>query len=265
MESKRIKIDYSPVQISKKTQDMLEKVEQKKNIIQQKRPFEGEILRQVREFYKIDLVWSSEALEGNSLTIGETKVLLEDGITVGGKTLKDVLRTYGHGEAYDYMFSLLHQKTLTIQEICEMHKILLGKERPEIAGIYKPYDNFISGSQYTTIPKEKVFEEMERLGKWMKENENIMHPLIYAAELHRKLVYIHPFQDGNGRAARLAMNTKLIQNQYLPCLISPAIRLDYNNALEAGRRGQRDQFIYVIAEAEHETEKDFGRYMNIDL
>lgn len=265
MESKIIKIDYSPLSLSKNTHDMIQKVDQKMKIIRCKRPFEGEMLRQIKDFYKIDTVWSSEALEGNSLTIGETKVLLEDGITVAGKPLKDVLRTCGHGEAYDYMFTLLHNKKLTIEEICTMHKILLSKERPDIAGIYKPVDNFISGSQYTTIPKDQVPQEMERLAEWMNENENTMHPLVYAAELHRKLVYIHPFQDGNGRTARLAMNTKLIQNSYLPCSISPVIKLDYNNALEAGRRGERDNFIYVIAEAEHETEKDFGRYMNIDF
>lgn len=265
MESKIVTINYSPVNISKKTQEMIEKVDEKRKIIQTRRPFEGRMLKQVSSFYKIDTVWASEAIEGNTLTLGETKVLLEDGITVGGKPFKDSLKTAGHGEAYDYMFSLLQNDTLSIQQIFKMHKLLLGKEDSEIAGRYKIKENMITGSMYSTIPIRKLEEEMKKFEEWMHKYEHSMHPVLYAAELHRMLVYIHPFQDGNGRTARLAMNAKLIQNGYLPCPVSPAVKLEYNEALEIGRAGERDAFIYVIAEIEHETQKDFGRYMDIDF
>lgn len=265
MEVKKIMIDYSPFELAGETNALLQEVERKQSIIALRKPYEGIMLRQVQEFYKIETVWSSEAIEGNTLTVGETKVLLEDGITVSGKPLKDVLRTSGHGEAYDYMFSLLGHHTVSIEDICNMHRLLMQKENADIAGYYKTEDNFISGSNYTTIPKEQVEGEIERLLCWMERYEHTLHPLVYAAELHRKLVYIHPFQDGNGRTARLAMNTKLIQNGYLPCSIAPVVKLDYINALEAGRRGERNQFIQFIAEMEHETEKDFGRFMNIDF
>ncbi|MCM1158465.1 MAG: Fic family protein [Bacteroidales bacterium] len=255
MEIKEIVIDYSPVRLNDDTKHKIDKVDKAKTEISKKRPFEGALLKQVKDFYRIDVVWSSEALEGNTLTISETKVLLEDGITVSGKPLKDALRTYGHGQAYDYMYDLMSVKTLTIENIMHIHRLLMEKEQVEIAGKYKTVENFISGSSYTTVACDDLEEEMKRLSTWMEENENRMNPIEYAAELHRKLVYIHPFEDGNGRTARLAMNTKLIQNGYLPCVIAPVHRLDYNNALEAGRRGERNQFIELIAEIELETQR----------
>ncbi len=266
MDIKEIVINYSQeIHLSNDVNTLLYEIDRKKHIIQRKRPFEEPYLRQVKEFYKIDNVWASEAVEGNSLTLSETKILLEDGITIAGKPVKDILRTCGHGEAYDYMFSLLENKLLTLDDICYMHKLLMQKEDGKIAGIYKQYENFVSGSSYTTIPSEQVEDEMNELADWMNVCRDKLHPVVYAAELHRKLVYIHPFADGNGRTARLAMNAALIQNGYLPCPIAPVIKLEYNNALEAGRGGRTEDFIRVIAEAEHETLKDFGRYMHIDF
>lgn len=265
MDIKEIVIDYSPIELGKATKYNIDKTGKAREAIRKKRPFEGAALKQVKDFYRIDLVWSSEALEGNTLTISETKVLLEDGITVSGKPLKDALRTYGHGQAYDYMYDLMNEKTLTIENIKQIHRLLMEKERIEIAGRYKTMENFISGSSYTTISCNNLEKEMNRLSIWMEENENKMNPVEYAAELHRKLVYIHPFEDGNGRTARLAMNTKLIQNGYLPCVIAPVHRLDYYNALEAGRRGEREPFINLIAEIEFETQKDFMRYMHMEI
>ena len=265
MDVKEIVIDYSPVELSEDTRNKIYKTERMKQEISRKRPFEGALLKQVKDFYRIDIVWSSEALEGNTLTLDETKVLLEDGITVSGKPLKDALRTYGHGHAYDYMYDLMNENTLTIENIKRMHKLLMEKDNVEIAGKYKTVENFISGSSYTTISCSDLEDEMKRLSNWMEENEKVMNPVEYAAELHRKLVYIHPFEDGNGRTARLAMNTKLIQNGYLPCAVAPIHRLDYNNALEAGRRGEREQFISLIADIEFETQKDFMRYMHMQM
>lgn len=266
MDVKKVVIKYESNEfLSNDVSSILNEVDRKKTIIQRLRPFEEPMVNQIREFYKVDNVWASEAIEGNSLTLGETKVLLEDGITASGKPIKDVLRTCGHGEAYDYMFSLLKNRTVTIEDIKFMHKLLLQKEDEKKAGVYKKYDNFISGSQYTTIPAGEVENEMRKLQKWMQECEESIHPVVYAAELHRKLVYIHPFADGNGRTARLTMNAKLIQNGYLPCPVAPVNRLDYINSLETGRNGNTEDFIRLVAEIENETLKDFGRYMNVNF
>lgn len=262
---KQIVIDYSDYELSNETVKQLKKADLCNEVIKKKRPFEGEMLKIIQDFYRIDTTWSSSALEGNSYTISETKVILEEGITVAGKPLKHTLEICGHGDAYDYMFSLLHQDGIRIKEIGTIHQYLMQKEIGNEAGKYKTEENLITGSDYSTIGVEQVKCEMEKLEEWMEQKKHRMHPIQFAAEVHRKLVYIHPFCDGNGRTARLVMNGILIQNGYLPCVISPVIRLEYIQALEAGRNGKNNEFIRLIAEAETETEKDFIRGMHLDM
>ena len=262
---KQIVLDYSEYKLSSEADKQLKKADLCQQEIQKGRPFEGKMLETVRDFYRVDTTWSSSALEGNSYTISETKVMLEDGITVGGKPLKHTLEICGHAEAYDYIFSLVKNSSISIEDICMIHQHLMQKEIGVNAGKYKTDENLITGSEYTTVGVKQVGYEMERLGKWMKQNGGRMHPIWFAAEVHRAIVYIHPFSDGNGRTARLAMNAILIQNGYLPCVIPPVMRLDYIQALEAGRNGKRSKFIEFVAEAETETEKDFIRGMHMKM
>lgn len=262
---KEIKLDYNKYKLDQETVLQMRKMDMCNEVIREHRPFEGDMLKQIRDFYRIDTTWSSSALEGNSYTISETKIMLEDGITVGGKPLKETLEICGHGDAYDYIFSLMHQNELHLEEICKIHEYLMQKEIGNNAGKYKTSENLISGSRYTTIGVKAIPYEMNRLEQWMQANRTIMHPVQFAAEVHRALVYIHPFSDGNGRTARLVMNAILIQNGYLPCVIPPVLRLDYINALEIGRDGRKSEFIRFIAEAETETEKDFIRGMHMAM
>lgn len=260
-----VKIDYADYNLNLETKEQLKKAELCQKSIAKHRPFTGKMLATIKNFYRIDVTWSSSALEGNSLTISETKVLLEDGITVGGKPLKDTLEICGHGEAYDYIFTLLTRKGITLHEINNIHKLLMQKQVGDEAGKYKTMNNMITGSAFPTVPVKRVKSEMEKLEKWMMEMNGKVHPVQFAADAHRQLAYIHPYSDGNGRTARLVMNALLIQSGYLPCVISPAVRIDYINALETGRSGEKSEFIRVIAEAVTETEKDFIRYMDMQM
>lgn len=241
-----------------------------KREIEKSRPFEGEMLDEIRSFYRISTTWASNALEGNTLTIGETKILLEEGITVGGKPLRDTLEACGHADAYDYMFSLLHNDGVTVEDILTLHHFFYQKIDIQNAGQYRSIPVRISGSEIILPPASKIPAEMDKLDRWIRENEHTMHPVAYAAELHRRFVEIHPFKDGNGRTARLLMNVAFIQNGYLPCVISPQLRLEYLQALEAahdvpGRKGQPEKFISFVAEMETETEKDFIRSMGLEM
>ena len=102
---------------------ILEQIDQYKAALDKERPFEGEMLKQLRDYYRIGLTWSSNAIEGNTLTISETKVVLEDGLTIGGKPLRDIYETTGHGEAYNYMFSMIKEKNITIEQIRNIHRL----------------------------------------------------------------------------------------------------------------------------------------------
>jgi len=226
------------------------------------RPFEGDMLKKVKEFYRVSTTWSSNALEGNTLTESETKVLMEDGLTAAGKPLKYALEALGHGKAYDFMFSLLETNQIKETEIRELHKLFYFHIDSDSAGNYRKEPVFISGSQYPVSPAEDIEKDMYELCTWIEKDREKQHPIEFAARLHKKFVFIHPFLDGNGRCARLLMNTALIQAGYLPCIIPPVLRNEYIASLERAHRDDTD-FIHFIAEVEYETEKDFLRLLNI--
>ena len=242
----------------------LEKLALYQSAINELRPFEGEMLKQIKDFYRIGLTWTSNALEGNSLTESETKVLIEDGLTVGGRPLRDMFEAVDHAKAYDYMFTLLRNKEITEKDILYLHKLFYQNIDAGFAGRYRDILVFISGSNYPVTRVENIQSEIEDLCKWIKIKRNEHHPVEFAAILHKKFVFIHPFKDGNGRVARLLMNTALIQDGYLPALIPPILRTDYISLLEKAHIDDKP-FINFIAERELESQKDFLRLLHIPL
>lgn len=261
-----IKINFSnDIELTRESASHIERAELCRDVICDNRPFTDKKLKSISDFFRTPITWSSNAIEGSTYTMGETQTLLEYGTTIHGKSLKETLEICGHAEAFDFMMQLSKQKGIKSSDICHMHALIYEKADKQMAGTYKKEQNFITGSNYTTIKPADVPKVMEQLEKWIEHNYDTLHPLVLAAEAHRKLVYIHPFDDGNGRCARLCMNVLLLQNGYLPCSISPALRLDYINSLEAGRSGNINEFIRFIAETETETEKDYMRALDIRM
>lgn len=234
-----------------------------KKEIDKYRPFEGYMLNQLKAYYKIGLTWSSNALEGNTFTESETKVLLEDGLTVGGKPLKETFEVIGHGKAYDYMFTLLEGKSITEEHILFMHKLFYEDIEPSYAGIYRDINVIISGSNYPVTDYRNIQSAMNILIEWIKNDRHNYHPVEFAALLHKKFVFIHPFKDGNGRVARLLMNTALIQDGYLLAIIPPILRNDYIALLEKAHIDDKP-FIEFIAERIEESEKEIMRLLHIE-
>lgn len=226
------------------------------------RPFEGEMLDQIKEYYRIGLTWTSNALEGNSLTESETKVLLEDGLTVGGKPLRDVFEAVDHAKAYDFMFTLMKNRRIDEPAVLKIHELFYQNIEPAYAGRYRDVQVIITGSHYPTAAPEKIQSEMDGLFAWVKRERDGMHPVAFAAELHKRFVFIHPFKDGNGRVARLLMNLALIQDGYLPAVIPPVLRRDYIPLLERAHRDDRD-FVEFIAERELESQKEILRLFHV--
>lgn len=242
--------------------DVFQNIDDKKNIIDKHRPFEGAMLKELQNYFRIGLTWSSNAIEGNTLTISETKVLLEDGLTAGGKPLRDTFETIGHAAAYDFMFSLLNSKSITENNILTMHNLFYKKIDSENAGKYRIKNVFITGSEYSVCEPEKIENEMEKLMDWISDNRGRYHVVEFAALLHKKFVFIHPFIDGNGRLARLLMNTALIQDRYMPALVPPVLRAEYISLLERAHENDRD-FINFVADRVLESEKDVIRLLNL--
>lgn len=227
------------------------------------RPFEGEMLSKLKSYYKIGFTYSSNALEGNTLTMSETKILLEDGLTVGGKPLKDTFEALGHARAYDYMFTLLGNRSITEQDTLTMHRMFYREIDDANAGKYRKEEVFISGSSYPVTAAADVPREMTDLFHWAATERDKFHPVAFAAELHRRFVFIHPFVDGNGRLARLLMNTALIQDGYMLAVIPPLLRQEYIDSLESAHQNP-EPFREFVAARVLESQKEIMRLLHIE-
>lgn len=233
-------------------------------VLDERRPFEGEILKQLKDYYRIGLTWSSNALEGNTLTESETKVLLEDGLTVGGKPLRYTYEAIGHAKAYDFMFTLLKHRNITERDILTMHQMFYENIEKEYAGKYRDMEVFISGSKYPVTETKCIQAEMDGLFHWIVTERGKLHPVMFAAQLHKRFVFIHPFKDGNGRIARLIMNTALIQDGYLLAVIPPVLRHEYIDLLEKAHKDDKP-FEQFIAERVIESQKEVMRLLHVPI
>ena len=244
--------------------DIWYKIDLIKDEISKCRPFEGDMLKQLREYYRIGLTWSSNALEGNSLTEIETKVLLEDGLTIGGKPIRDTLEAVGHSRAYDYMFGLLGKRRLTVDDMKLFHYLFYQTIDAKKAGVWRDVPVIVTGTDYLFPDPAEIDTLMEDFAAWIDKERDTMHPVRFAAMLHLKFVSIHPYIDGNGRVARLAMNAALIQDGFLLAVIPPVLRVDYISAIRSYQRnGHADTFCGFIAERVHESEKEIMRLLHI--
>ena len=238
--------------------DLYKKIDFYKIAIDKLRPFEGDLFTQIKNYFRISLTWSSNALEGNTLTEVETKVLLEDGLTVGGKTLLEIFETLGHANAYDLMFTLLSRHKITEADTLAMHRALYKNIDGKAAGRYRDRPATIIGSQYPAC----LPDEMKNLFSWAVNERDHYHPVLFAAQLHKRLVFIHPFADGNGRLARLLMNAVLIQDGYMLAVIPPKLRQEYVSLLEQAHRDDRP-FMAFIAERVLDSEREMIRLLHI--
>ena len=233
--------------------DYFKELDEKKKLLDSKRPLPKETLKSLEENFKIQLTYNSNAIEGNTLTLKETKVVLE-GITIGGKTLREHLEAINHSEAVDFLETLINENTeLTEFGIKNIHAIVLNAIDSDNAGRYRTENVIISGA--THIPPDAVVvpELMEKLIYRYDQWKEKYHPIVVAALLHAEFVKIHPFIDGNGRTARLLMNFEAMKNGYTPIIIKSKNRIQYYEALDKGAiTGDYTDFIKIVAKEENE-------------
>jgi Fic family protein len=225
------------------------------------RPLSPHAVKQLKEYYRIGLTYTSNAIEGNSLTETETKIILEDGITIGGKSIKEHQEAIGHSEAYDLLYTLSKYKTITEKDIKKLHRIFYYRIDESNAGDYRKAAVFISGTDYIPPQPEKVPALMKQLSEQIPTMREKYHPVEYSALLHGDFVTIHPFVDGNGRTARLLMNLALLQESYVITLIPPILRAEYINTLKDYNKGKTKAFINFISAMVYESQKDYLRLL----
>lgn len=224
------------------------------------RPFDENTVKQLKQYYKISLTYTSNAIEGNTLTESETKVIIEDGITIGGHPIREIQETLGHSKAYDFIYTLINKTDITEDDILTIHKLFYEQISTEYAGKYRDKKVIISGTTYEPPLPDKIPDMMKDFISELNKKNNEIHPVELAAWAHFQLVNIHPFIDGNGRTARLLTNLILLKAGYAVIIIPPIVRADYIEALkQAQTRHNTKAFINFISEMEFESMKDYLR------
>jgi Fic family protein len=199
------------------------------------RPLPPDLVDNLREVYNIRLTYHSNAIEGNTLTQSETQIVIEKGITIGGKPLKDHLEAINHVEAIDFIRNLaMDERAITEWDIRQIHGLVCKGDRG--AGAYRTVNVMAAGSNYRYPDAILVPELMQGFGDWLHSNP-ALHPVEIATEIHYRLVTIHPFQDGNGRTARLLMNLSLLRSGYPIAVIKTEDRSAYIDAIVAWQFG----------------------------
>ena len=213
-------------------ESLIRSIEQKKAQLDRLRPLSAAALAQLQKHYDVELTYTSNAIEGNTLTLRETAEVIEHGITVGGKSLRDHLEAVDHYDAVLWMRALA-QTAQPIGEdaVCELHRRIVARSQPGVAGVYSRLPRRIAGSPVIFPNPAKIPALMQDFAAWLKTAA----PAPAAAfEAHFRLTAIHPFGDGNGRTARLLMNLLLIREGYPPIGVRPEDRKTYLDALERG-------------------------------
>lgn len=224
---------------------------------------------------KLRSLWTyhSNAIEGSTLSLSDTIFFLKEGITVEGKPLKDFLDAKNHAEAIDYMYDIVaEKKSINSYLLKSINAILLqgisstpamdtlGRKvnKPLIAGDYKKMPNHVLQSDNTIhryVEPLFVQEEMENFFEWIESNLQVNHPVITASVAHYNMVRMHPFDDGNGRGARILMNLILLRKQFSVAVIKTEDRRKYLECLKQADRGNIDPFIQFIASSLNWTQQ----------
>jgi Fic family protein len=244
----------------------LEKAEQLKQELESLRPLDAEAEARIMQKFRLDWNYHSNKLEGNSLTFGETKALLLHGITAGTKPLKDYLEIEGHDEAIKWVEELIKDaRPLNETFICQLHTLILVKpyQVDAITPDGQPTKRLINIGKYKTQPNHVLTQtgemfyfaepfvtpiKMRELIEWFREkNETDINPILLSAEFHYKFIRIHPFDDGNGRIARILGNFILMQNGYPPLIIKTEDKQNYILALQQADAGIYEPFFEYIA------------------
>jgi len=230
---------------------LLARIEEKKKILDERRPLPEEAVRNLREEIRLQHTFHSNAIEGNTLTLQETKLVLEEGITVGGKPLKDCLEARNTAKAFDLIEEMVNGRQDITHETIQLVHEDLTKGILETPGKYRTQNVRITGAIKLPPDFSKIIRAMDELIDGVARRKT--HPIETAAFFHHKFVEIHPFLDGNGRTARLLTNLYLMRKHYPPVVLRKEDRAKYYKCLKEADIGNLKPFADFIAKAVDEA------------
>lgn len=228
--------------------NLYKRIKAKKKKLTALRPFPKAALARLKEQIAIEWTYNSNAIEGSTLNLNETRLVIEEGLTIKGKPLREHFEAINHKEAIDFVEEISRKKTpISAYIIRQLHHLVLSKIDDKEAGRYRKLEVRITGSKHVPPQPTLLPSIMHDFDLWLKKNIKKMDPLEFAALAHFKLVDIHPFIDGNGRTARLLMNLILIRAGYPPAVILKVDRKKYFRCLELAHKKKLDTFYNFIA------------------
>jgi Fic family protein len=243
----------------------LQKIDSLKTRLQQARPLPVEALNKIKSALEMEYTYDSNRIEGNTLTLQETALVVSEGVTIGGKSMREHLEAINHAQAIEFIKEIA-QKDIEITErtIKEIHAIILHGINKEQAGKYRNVPVMIVGSTHVPPQPYLIAPQMEQfIRDYQTMTIDQIHPVLIAAFLHDELVKIHPFIDGNGRTSRLLMNLYLLSNGYTITTLKGdnEAKQAYYRALEQSHTtGNRETFYLLVAEA---VKKSMEQYLGI--
>ncbi len=242
-------------------QKLLSKIDKHKTDLDQLRKYDS---YRIAEALDLEYTFESNRIEGNTLTLQETNLVVNKGLTISGKSMREHLEAINHTEAIAFMKQLVQEKSnVSERDLLQIHQLVLQGIDQKYAGRYRDLQVVIQGSKHKPPAPYLVQKQMEDYFIWQSSEASKLHPVLRAAECHERLVTIHPFIDGNGRTSRLLMNFVLLKNGYVIANIkgSNESRSEYYAALEEVQvSGNKDRFFQFIAQNELEA---MERYLEI--
>lgn len=251
----------SELEFSPELKVLLTQIDSLKSELEKLRSFDS---YRIAEALELEYTFESNRIEGNTLTLQETDLVINEGLTIAGKSMREHLEAINHNEAIDYVKDLVLRKVkINEREVLMIHNLILRGIMPENAGKYRSVQVMIKGSAHMPPQPFLVMKKMEEYFEWYSMNKNSLHPVVLAAEMHERLVSIHPFIDGNGRTSRLVMNLILLSHGYVIANIKGdySTRMNYYAALEKIQtQNNKEAFLIFIAKVEKEC---LERYLEI--
>ncbi|MDT0293635.1 Fic family protein [Mesonia ostreae] len=243
-----------------KLQATYNRLYEKKAILQQSRPLPKIALQKIQEALSIEWTYNTNSIEGNTLSLRETQMVLQEGITVKGKSLREHFEAKNHETALKRLYKMVENKqVLDAKSILELHSYVLRSIEDDYAGRLRNGGVRIAGANFLPPNAQKVSDLLDELVEFVGQNPLQLNSIELATIFHHKLVWIHPFFDGNGRTVRLAMNLELMQEGFPPAIILTNDRKKYYEALNQANKGDYFKLSLLMAQA---LERTLNIYLN---
>lgn len=253
------KIDLDAIE--KVMQPTFERLYEKKEVIEKRRPLTTAALLKIKDTLSVEWTYNSNSIEGNTLNLRETHMVLKEGITIRGKSLREHFEVHNHEKAINFLYTLINKEyVLRSTDILSLHHLVMRSIEDDYAGRLRNGGVRISGANFIPPSATKVSDLIDELVEFVNTNPLGLSDILLATVFHHKFVWIHPFFDGNGRTVRLAMNLLLMKQGFPPAIILKNDRNKYYEALNNANQGNYVKLALLMSQS---IERSLNIYLDV--